>query len=147
MKRHLLKVKPFRESAGMCGPASLKIVLDYYGVKKSEKELAVLCKTKKDLGTSNEASKNAAEIKRELGEIKNTESLEKEIEEARRAYKKKIKNPSFELKRHIVVKWIQEINIRAAGTIKIKARIPRGDNQELKIKRDFVYEGSLQLLA
>lgn len=36
----LLKVKLFRQSSGMCGPASLKMVLEYYGIKKSEKELA-----------------------------------------------------------------------------------------------------------
>ena len=38
----MLKIKPFQETlhADMCGPASLKIVLDYYGVSKTEKELA-----------------------------------------------------------------------------------------------------------
>ena len=35
----------------MCGPASLKIVLDYYGVSQSEKELAKLTGTTKVLGT------------------------------------------------------------------------------------------------
>ncbi len=38
----MLKVKPFRETPGYCGPASLKMVLEYYGVRKSEKELARL---------------------------------------------------------------------------------------------------------
>ncbi len=39
----MLKVRPFRQQkSGFCGPASLKMVLDYYGVKKSEKELAEL---------------------------------------------------------------------------------------------------------
>jgi ABC-type bacteriocin/lantibiotic exporter with double-glycine peptidase domain len=50
MKTHL-KVKPFQETAGMCGPASLKIVLEYYGIRKSEKELARLAGTAKPLGT------------------------------------------------------------------------------------------------
>ena len=52
MKKHL-KVKPFQETlgAGMCGPASLKIVLDYYGINKSEKELARATRTTKILGT------------------------------------------------------------------------------------------------
>lgn len=35
----------------MCGPASLKIVLDYYGIDKSEAELAKLCGVTKKLGT------------------------------------------------------------------------------------------------
>ena len=36
----MLKVKRFRQNTGFCGPASLKMVLDYFGVRKSEKELA-----------------------------------------------------------------------------------------------------------
>ena len=60
---NLLPVKPFQETlhAGMCGPASLKMVLDYYGVDKTEKELAELCGTDPDLGTSDEGIKRAAE--------------------------------------------------------------------------------------
>lgn len=43
MDKHL-DLKPFQETlrAGMCGPASLKIILDYYGISKTEKELADL---------------------------------------------------------------------------------------------------------
>ncbi|MFA5248350.1 MAG: cysteine peptidase family C39 domain-containing protein [Patescibacteria group bacterium] len=63
MNKTMLKVEPFQETlnAGMCGPASLKILLLYYGVEKSEKELAKLCKTKKDLGTDDLGIKLAAE--------------------------------------------------------------------------------------
>ncbi len=59
----MLKVKPFQETLhkNMCGPASLKILLDYYGVKKTEEELAVLCKTSNDLGTDDKGIKSAAE--------------------------------------------------------------------------------------
>ncbi|MCX6712966.1 MAG: cysteine peptidase family C39 domain-containing protein [Candidatus Vogelbacteria bacterium] len=47
-----LKIRPFQETlnASMCGPASLKIVLGYFGVEKSEKELAKLCGATKKLG-------------------------------------------------------------------------------------------------
>jgi ABC-type bacteriocin/lantibiotic exporter with double-glycine peptidase domain len=60
----ILKIKPFQETLnfGMCGPASLKIVLDYYGVEKSEKELAKLCGHGKKLGVDGEKIKKAAEI-------------------------------------------------------------------------------------
>lgn len=59
----MLKIKPFQETlnASMCGPASLKIVLDYYGLEKSEKELAKLCQHNKSLGVDDEKIKNTAE--------------------------------------------------------------------------------------
>lgn len=38
----LLNVKPCRQTSGLCGPAALKMVLAYYGVRKSERELARL---------------------------------------------------------------------------------------------------------
>jgi predicted double-glycine peptidase len=58
----LLKLESFQETlhAGMCGPASLKIVLDYYGVDKSEQELAMLTNTT-EIGTNAENMKHAAE--------------------------------------------------------------------------------------
>ncbi|MFH0836974.1 MAG: cysteine peptidase family C39 domain-containing protein [Candidatus Aenigmatarchaeota archaeon] len=37
-----IEMKPFRQTSGYCGPASLKIILEYYGIKKSEKNLAKL---------------------------------------------------------------------------------------------------------
>ncbi len=53
MKKILLDVNPFQETlhAEMCGPASLKIVLDFYGVAKTERELADLVGVTEDLGT------------------------------------------------------------------------------------------------
>lgn len=59
MHPNLLAVSPFRETAGMCGPASLKMVLGYYGIEISEARLAKLCKTTR-LGTSAEGIKRAA---------------------------------------------------------------------------------------
>lgn len=81
MKRILLKVKPFQQTlnSGYCGPASLKILLSYYGVEKSEKELAKLCKTKKDLGTDDKGIKSAAEKLGFKVMIKNNSSF-KDIE-------------------------------------------------------------------
>lgn len=58
----MLKVKPFQETlnASMCGPASLKIVLEYYGVEAAEKELAKMAGWNKDLGIDDKGIKEAA---------------------------------------------------------------------------------------
>ena len=63
MKKILLDVKPFQETlnADMCGPASLKIVLDYYGVSKTEKELAKMAGLKKGLGIDEMGIKKTVE--------------------------------------------------------------------------------------
>jgi len=58
-----IKTKPFqgRNGIGWCGPASLKIVLNYYGIEKSEKELAKICKVDRDLGIDDKSIKKVAE--------------------------------------------------------------------------------------
>jgi len=61
MQKKLLKLKPFRETPGYCGPASLKIVLKYYGLDVSEKKLAKLCGTT-SVGTTDRGIKRAAEF-------------------------------------------------------------------------------------
>ena len=59
----MLDVRSFQETlnSGMCGPASLKMVLSYFRVEKTEKELAELCQTDADLGTDVASLKRAAE--------------------------------------------------------------------------------------
>ncbi len=61
--KKFLKVEPFQESLnkGMCGPASLKIVLKYYGVDATEKELAKLAGWRKGVGADDKGIKKAAE--------------------------------------------------------------------------------------
>lgn len=61
--KKFIKLKQFqgRNGVGWCGAASLKIVLDYYGIEKSEKKLAKLCKVDKDLGTDDKSIKRVAE--------------------------------------------------------------------------------------
>ena len=58
-----LPVKRFQETlnAGYCGPASLKMVLDYWGINKSEEEVAVACNRDPELGTDDASLKKAAE--------------------------------------------------------------------------------------
>jgi predicted double-glycine peptidase len=64
----------------MCGPSSLKIVLDYYGVHKSEQELAELTGLVPGLGVDDKGIARAAESLGFKVEIKNESSLS-DIEE------------------------------------------------------------------
>ena len=48
----MLKIKPFLQSTGFCGPASLKMVLEYFGTKKSETELGKLSAAHRYNGTT-----------------------------------------------------------------------------------------------
>lgn len=52
--KNLLQVKPFQETlhGSFCGPAVIKMVLDYYGIEKSEAEVAQLSNKHQDLGIS-----------------------------------------------------------------------------------------------
>ncbi|MCE9517384.1 C39 family peptidase [Candidatus Nomurabacteria bacterium] len=72
-----LNLLPFQETlhADMCGPASLKIILSYYGIEKTESELAKLTNLIPGLGIDDVSIVKTAE---ELGfktEIKNESSL------------------------------------------------------------------------
>ena len=69
----LLRVRPFQETlrGGYCGPASLKIVLDYYGIQKSEKEIAERCGRDSELGTNDISIKRVAKSYGFNVEIKN----------------------------------------------------------------------------
>lgn len=60
----MIPLKPFRQSPGLCGPASLKIVLEYFGIKKLEEELAKLSKAHPHHGTS---AKNIVLAAKKLG--------------------------------------------------------------------------------
>ncbi len=57
----MLPVKPYRQKAGLCGVASLKMVLDYFGLQKSEAELEKLTGANAQKGTSLEGIKKAAQ--------------------------------------------------------------------------------------
>jgi len=60
----MLPVKPYRQQSGYCGPASLKMVLAYFGVNKSERELGRLSGCTSRWGTPGEGLLAAA---RKLG--------------------------------------------------------------------------------
>ena len=45
-----LSIELFKQSEGFCGPASLKMVLSYYGTEKTEDELAALIGATREYG-------------------------------------------------------------------------------------------------
>ena len=63
MKKIMLDVKPFQETlhANMCGPASLKIVFNYYGLVKSEQEIAKLTGVLNGIGVGDKDPVRVAE--------------------------------------------------------------------------------------
>jgi hypothetical protein len=71
--------------------------------------------------------KQMAIRKKELEGIENVDAVEKELEKICLAYRKKINTASFELKRYIVRKWVEEININDDGSLNIKVKIPQGE--------------------
>lgn len=73
-----LNIRPFQETlhADMCGPASLKIVLGYYGIDKTEKELTDIVAIVDGIGW---CDKDIASVAEHLGfkvEIKKESSLD-----------------------------------------------------------------------
>jgi len=78
MNTNLLPVKPFQETLhqNMCGPAALKMVFDYYGIEKSEAEIAKMCNAIEGLGADDKRIKQAAESLEFKVEIKNNSTFE-----------------------------------------------------------------------
>lgn len=74
----LLPVKPFQETlhSSFCGPAVIKMVLDYYGIEKTESEIAVMANKDEDLGISDQDIKRVLESFGLKVEIKNFASFE-----------------------------------------------------------------------
>ena len=85
MKKRILKIKPFQETLGssMCGPASLKIVLQYYGMDVKEKELAKIAEWNKDLGIDDKGIEKTAKsfgLKVKIKNNSNFKDIEKWLE-------------------------------------------------------------------
>jgi len=72
----MLKVKPFRQKTGFCGLASLKMVLDYFGVKKNERDLVKLTGCTKAKGAEAKNLLKAAEKLGFKGSIKDFSEIE-----------------------------------------------------------------------
>ena len=82
----MLNIKPFRQKPGYCGPASLKMVLSYFGVEKSEMSLVRLSKCSKDKGATAENLLKAAKKLGFKGFIKDYS----DFKDVKRFLKKKI---------------------------------------------------------
>lgn len=76
----MITLTPFKQSPGYCGPACLKMILSFYGIKKSEDELAELTKTTRDKGCSEKEIVKAAEKFGLKGFIKQNSTI-KELKE------------------------------------------------------------------
>lgn len=63
MSKIILNIKPFQETLNnsYCGPAVLKIVFGYYGINRSEEELAKISEWDKDLGIDDKSIKKTGE--------------------------------------------------------------------------------------
>ena len=79
----MLHLTPYRQRPGYCGPASLKMVLDYYGLKKTELELGKLARCNPNKGTSAEGILKAAKILGFQGFIKDNANLQSQNQQDR----------------------------------------------------------------
>ena len=82
----MIKFNLFKQSKGYCGPASLRMVLSAYGIKKSEDYLAKLAKTTRKKGTS---EKNLVKAAKKLG-FKGSVKQKSTIKELKKLVKKSI---------------------------------------------------------
>lgn len=65
----MINYKICKQKKGLCGPASLKIVFDYYGIEKPQEEWARLAGTTADDGVQNEGMLKAIKSVGFSGEI------------------------------------------------------------------------------
>jgi site-specific DNA recombinase len=82
--------------------------------------------------------------KRELEGIENMDAVEKELERICQIYRKRLNKASFELRQHIVKKWVEEININDDGSVNIKVKIPEGEKEGEEDQIFYVADNTLQ---
>lgn len=58
----MLSITPYHQKPGFCGPATVKMVLAYFGIEKSEDELGLLMGTTPEMGTDISGFLHAAEV-------------------------------------------------------------------------------------
>ncbi len=72
----MIKLKLFQQSTGYCGPAVLKMILDFYGVSRTEKELVKLSGATRERGVEAPALLHVAKKLGFKGFIKDFSDLE-----------------------------------------------------------------------
>lgn len=82
----ILPIQPFRETLykGYCGPASLKMILQYYGIEKTEAELVKLMGINNDQGTDAEKIQKTAKsfgLKCDLKNNSDFQDIEKYLDQ------------------------------------------------------------------
>jgi len=76
----------------------------------------------------NNLERQVKEAEKKLLDIKETASVEEEIERTCLEFQGKIKNASFDVKRRILNKWVKEIILPEDGSVLVKVRIPQSEN-------------------
>ncbi len=76
----MIKLKPFKQSKGYCGPACLKMVLSAYGINKSENYLAKITKSSRIGGCDEENIVKASKKFGFKGYVKKNSSI-KEVKQ------------------------------------------------------------------
>ena len=66
-------------------------------------------------------------VKVEIDNIVDKNTVDEEIEKMCSIYEDKIDNPTYEIKFAIVQRWVSEINILDDGRIRIKVKMPEGE--------------------
>jgi len=77
--------------------------------------------------------------KRELEGIENMNAVAKELERICALYRGRLSRASFELKKYIVKKWVEEINIEDDGSVIIKIKIPEGEPEDTEKDGEVFY--------
>lgn len=104
----LLKVPAFKQGPSACGPASLRMVLAYYGIKKSEKELIQTTHCNIKTGTKSKNIVAAAKKYGLDGFVKDYSSLS----DLRKWYAKKVP---------VIIDWFDRDDGHYSPMIKIDA--------------------------
>jgi len=87
------------------------------------------------------------EIEKEVKDMKEFDSDDNDIKKICDIYKNKIDNPTFELKKYIVRKWIEEIRIEKDGSLRISVRVPQLEKaEEFKAEANFNFRSMSDLL-
>lgn len=105
----LLKVPPYKQTRSTCGPTSLRMVLAYYGIEKTNAELEKMTNCSLKYGTEAKNILNAAKKLGLTGVIKDNSTLS----DLRKWYKANVP---------VIVDWFDEDDGHYCPLIKIDAK-------------------------